>query len=56
MFQPAAFTMRSATVGPGVFLPRSYAESVGCEVPERAASSAWPSPLAKRASSITVLG
>ncbi len=56
MFQPAAFTMRSATASPGVFLPRSYAESVGCEVPERAASSAWPIPLAKRASSITVLG
>ena len=39
MFQPAAFTMRSATLSPGVFLPRSYAERVGCEVPERAASS-----------------
>src|SRR5665811_757594 len=41
--------MRSMTARVGDLVPRSYAESVGCEVPDRRATASCVSPRATRA-------
>lgn len=51
---PLVLMIRSATASVGDLVPCSYVESVGCEVPERRASSRCVSPLPRRARSMIV--
>src|SRR6476469_5688777 len=41
--------IRSATASEGDFVPRSYADRGGCDVPARRARASWVSPAAWRA-------